>query len=326
LATLFSLNLYDRVCREKYGIQATKNTKSTILGMLSHLLSFFLIGAVQVLNALWGGIVSVKSLPPGEKKRLHQGVFVALGVLGLVLTFWAGMQGYQTEKESIAKQEKTDAVQNEIVSLLHELGKAKELTLAEQMEHAPVSDKPQKKVKAVGLQPITSEQEIARRQGLLTALRNEYILSHDGISPALMAGTEQPPSDWVNKRLRELGENWTVSIDPKTAAKEQLNKLLADGRKLYQEGCSWLTHDNGKETAPLLLTTKTFDWSQDVQAEVAIGAPGRLPEFEKSVIWTSPEAVNRHDVRCADLSVKLDTLQAIVDNTPTPYVKLTMPQ
>jgi|GEM_PF-5603278 hypothetical protein len=53
--------------------------------------------------------------------------------------------------------------------------------------------------------------EVSRRRQLLERLRGEYILSHDNISAAMMAGTEELPADWVNKRLQELGEQWKVS-------------------------------------------------------------------------------------------------------------------
>jgi hypothetical protein len=57
--------------------------------------------------------------------------------------------------------------------------------------------------------------EIRRRRDVLDKLRQEYILSHDAISPAIVAGTEQPPSDWVNRRLIELGEKWTIAESKK---------------------------------------------------------------------------------------------------------------
>jgi hypothetical protein len=56
----------------------------------------------------------------------------------------------------------------------------------------------------------TNSPEVKRRQAMLQALRNEYILSHDGISTALLAGLEWPPSEWINRRLKELGEKWRV--------------------------------------------------------------------------------------------------------------------
>jgi hypothetical protein len=56
----------------------------------------------------------------------------------------------------------------------------------------------------------TPQPELQRRQMLLVRLRGEYILSQDGLSAALLAGTEQPPAHWTNGRLKELGEKWTV--------------------------------------------------------------------------------------------------------------------
>jgi hypothetical protein len=43
------------------------------------------------------------------------------------------------------------------------------------------------------------------RKEALTALHQEYLLSGDGISAALLAGTERPPEDWMRRRVCELG-------------------------------------------------------------------------------------------------------------------------
>src|SRR5262249_3910880 len=45
------------------------------------------------------------------------------------------------------------------------------------------------------------EQEAARS----ATLRQEYILSHDGLSPGILSGTEPLPSDWEARRRTELG-------------------------------------------------------------------------------------------------------------------------
>jgi hypothetical protein len=63
--------------------------------------------------------------------------------------------------------------------------------------------------------PNARAAEVDRRQNIEKALRGEYILSHDNVSPDVLAGTEFPPADWMNRRLRELGENWTFTT-PKT--------------------------------------------------------------------------------------------------------------
>ena len=48
-------------------------------------------------------------------------------------------------------------------------------------------------------------------ENIYKALRGEYILSHQNISPGLLAGNENPPNEWMNKRLGQLGENWRFS-------------------------------------------------------------------------------------------------------------------
>lgn len=53
------------------------------------------------------------------------------------------------------------------------------------------------------------DQEASRRQRVLAGLHREYVLSNDNISPALLAGTEPLPQDWVKRRLFELSEHWS---------------------------------------------------------------------------------------------------------------------
>jgi hypothetical protein len=55
--------------------------------------------------------------------------------------------------------------------------------------------------------------EAERRENIEKSLRNEYILSHDPIDPEILAGAQMPPEAWMNRRLHELGESWTVSDD-----------------------------------------------------------------------------------------------------------------
>jgi hypothetical protein len=51
-------------------------------------------------------------------------------------------------------------------------------------------------------------QERQRRSVILTKLRNLWILSHDGISPGMMAGTEPLSKEWVEGQLEAMGETW----------------------------------------------------------------------------------------------------------------------
>jgi hypothetical protein len=53
--------------------------------------------------------------------------------------------------------------------------------------------------------------EIDRKQNIEKVLRNEYILSHNPIDQEILAGTKMPPDVWMNERLKQLGERWTVT-------------------------------------------------------------------------------------------------------------------
>lgn len=50
-----------------------------------------------------------------------------------------------------------------------------------------------------------------RMQKIEESLRSEYITSTKTADPLIVAGKAYPPADWMNARLRELGENWTFS-------------------------------------------------------------------------------------------------------------------
>jgi hypothetical protein len=64
--------------------------------------------------------------------------------------------------------------------------------------------------KMLGWTPPKSE--TIRRNILIGKLCQEYILSYDGLSPALLAGTEPVSADWMNKRLEQMGEAWRVRV------------------------------------------------------------------------------------------------------------------
>lgn len=58
--------------------------------------------------------------------------------------------------------------------------------------------------------PKPTRTEADRRGNILKLLRNEYILSHNNVPTLIVEGTEALPSDWVNGRLKEMGEKWIV--------------------------------------------------------------------------------------------------------------------
>lgn len=75
------------------------------------------------------------------------------------------------------------------------------------------------------------QNEIVRRQKILAALRNEYVLSHDNVSPAVMSGIQSPPAEWVNQRLKALGEKWTIGEQypaPPLAPEVRCSTSIAD--------------------------------------------------------------------------------------------------
>jgi hypothetical protein len=56
------------------------------------------------------------------------------------------------------------------------------------------------------------DDEERRRTRLLQQLRSEFIASHDGLSPEMVAGTVPLPVDWVNARLTDMGELWHYTL------------------------------------------------------------------------------------------------------------------
>ena len=54
--------------------------------------------------------------------------------------------------------------------------------------------------------------QTATRAMVFQQLREEYIRSNDGLSPALLAGREHPPEEWFNVNLEAIGANWRVRV------------------------------------------------------------------------------------------------------------------
>ena len=145
--------------------------------------SEIVISIVTVLTIILGGIVSVWN---SKSNYIKAGVVLIFIVLGGVIISFTVQQSNETrdaqQKAEIA-QLKVEQASKEILAIL------KHETYVKSHE-------------------LTSKEEKQRRENILVMLRQEYILSHDGISPRMMAGTEPLPSDWVQKRLKELREDW----------------------------------------------------------------------------------------------------------------------
>lgn len=63
-------------------------------------------------------------------------------------------------------------------------------------------------VKRAHAAAATEKAEQLRRRQLLSRLRQQYLLSHDGITPELASGMAPLPKQWVEEQLHKLGESW----------------------------------------------------------------------------------------------------------------------
>jgi len=132
---------------------------------------------------------------------------------------------------------------------------SKERTVAEQIQWQQTNPIPG----AARLKPtegFSGNAERDRRNKLLLILRNEYIASHDNISPRLMAGTEWPPLDWMKKRLVELGESWSVmpgknSMELLFVEGQAGNEDYADPNPIAQ----WGTGEPGTDSIHVIVNT-----------------------------------------------------------------------
>jgi hypothetical protein len=145
---------------------------------------------VPLLFAVVGIVVSVRKFRD-EHQAAVISVIVIVGILGTVVLHLSRIHDENSHAAEIrGLRERMDSWQQQNTELLSSL------------------------LKPVPLNAQASE--IDRRQNIEKALRGEYILSHDNVSPEVLAGTQFPPADWMNRRLRELGESWTVTASKTT--------------------------------------------------------------------------------------------------------------
>jgi hypothetical protein len=70
-----------------------------------------------------------------------------------------------------------------------------------------------------------NDPEYNRRLELLTRIRREYLNAFPEETPFVEAGVDPVPTNWVNKRLEELGERWSVELDRGGYVLPPLNEL-----------------------------------------------------------------------------------------------------
>ncbi len=133
---------------------------------------------LTILLAVAGMIASVVPQSPASRV-IWISIFILLGAGAVAVTV---VHQQRAREQSAQLRTKLEAVHSDIVAILEQQKRNQGRT--------------------------TTEQD--RRDRILQLLRQEYILSHDNISPAMMAGLEMPPADWLNRRLHELGEGWAI--------------------------------------------------------------------------------------------------------------------
>ena len=158
----------------------TKNTWIDIL------LGTFNLAVVPFAMAAYGGHVAAESIEDLERRRTVKLKFWAICLVGVGLAF---VQQYRSVTQDAASKSKTGQVEGAILGQLQNLHEKGRTTSPEQAE-------------------------TKRREDIMSMLRGQYILQHDNLPSGILEGTAPLPSEWINKRLHDLGELWTVSKEP----------------------------------------------------------------------------------------------------------------
>ncbi|MGA8087668.1 MAG: hypothetical protein WCA10_10200 [Terracidiphilus sp.] len=149
-----------------------------------------LLAIVPFAMAAYGGHIAAESIPEPKRRRKVKLMFWGACVLGVLFAF---VQQYRAVNQDAETKSKTGQVEGAILGQLQSLH-----------EQGPI---------------LTPEQvEANRRENILAMLRGEYILQHDNVSAGIIEGTEALPSDWVDVRLKDLREQWTVAESPRKAS------------------------------------------------------------------------------------------------------------
>ena len=76
----------------------------------------------------------------------------------------------------------------------------------------------------------TQISEVARRKNIQDGLTSRYILTHNPVDPAIIAGAKLPPLQWMNEQLAAMGQTWTFSALPVEPA-----RLVSESAKVMAE-------------------------------------------------------------------------------------------
>ncbi len=174
----------------------------------------------RLVHAFHASAARISPLSPAHHPTLAHTLHIARNItpdLSVVLLALAGLSYLMPE--AMEKIEKHKALRRSIAFVLIFFGMAVIIlneVAREDQEKKDIANSV--KLDAVSgqngqiLQAVLADRtvsEVERRRRIENSLRNEYILHHSDISPAMLAGIEYPPAAWMNDRLRQLGENWT---------------------------------------------------------------------------------------------------------------------
>lgn len=155
----------------------------------------------------------------GRKKSSPMLTMVLGGVLlggGAILAAWGGAlfkAGWEDRSSSIAASKPagdTPHTETDADVLARE-------QLADLRERRAVEEKERARLEAEAAHRKREAERLEYSNRAVTAvdrLRQEYILSHDGLSPGMVAGTEPLPEEWTNARLKAMGMHWSYKVLP----------------------------------------------------------------------------------------------------------------
>ena len=172
------------VFRHKVALAAKSFLHASVLVWLK----VFAYSAIPIVLAIFAAHYAAEAMQSKRAKRMARLGFIGLGVLCVIMTSYVETKSENEHtKEVGGLNTKLRVVRDQNTQILRHF---------------------------VVAAPDAQTREISRREGILTLLRHEWILSHKNVSPGLLAGTEQPPSNWINQRLKQLGETWSVEGTP----------------------------------------------------------------------------------------------------------------
>lgn len=201
--------------------------------MFQHVLNVMLFAVVPLALAAIGAHLATEELPEGSAKRRN----ILIGVW--FLAFFGIACGILVEMLNAKADHKREAEAVDLNVKVDFVGKQNEQLLTS----------------LLGVHPLS---ETDRRKKIEDALRSDYILHHDPIDPLILSGQSYPPTDWMNQRLRQMGENWnfkeTSSLS--TVAKTPRSYIVPEGGPMYPSGDS-ISGGELKAGSPILINIKT---------------------------------------------------------------------